>query len=157
MESRRQKEQEKEQDIDSTISKGCETSMVRVATMTMGGASDASTSYLGYAPPLDPNGGGLDDTDFSYDGMDYIVEALFYQEQVGGVKQIVFPAGAPLPVELVLQAGHRQFHIYDSLKLGANEDIHAWRLDQPLDWAEEQTVGLQIRAMGSLPRGDLSQ
>ena len=85
------------------------------------------------------------------------MEALFYQEQVGGVKQIVFHAGAPLPDELVLQAGHRQFYIYDSLKLGANEDIHAWRLDQPLDWAEEQTVGLQIRAMDSLPQEHLSR
>ena len=46
VESSRQIEQEKEQGADSTISKGCETSRVWVATMTVGGASDASTSYL---------------------------------------------------------------------------------------------------------------
>ena len=141
---------------DSIAPKGCGPSWVWSATMTVGEASDSSTSYLGYSPSLGADGGGLDDTDFSYDGVDYIIESLYYLEHDSGVMQLVFYAAAPLPDELVLQAGHQQFFVSDSLKLGANGDIHAWRLDRPLNWTEGQTVELQIRETGR-SQGQLSQ
>ena len=130
----------------SEISKGCGLKRVWTATMTVGVASDSTITYKGYAPPLAPDGGDLDDTEFSHKGIDYRVEAVFYQEVIGGIRQLVFTAGSPLSDELVLQAGHRQFFVSDSLKLGSNGDIHAWRLNRPLIWAQGQTVELQLRA-----------
>ena len=136
-----------EGEAESIVSKGCGTSRVWVATLTVGGASDSNVSYLGFAPPLDPEGGALDDTEFSHGGVDYTVETLFYQVVSGGVEQLVFDAGAPLSDKLVLQVGHRQFFVSDSLKLGTDGDIHAWRLNRSLNWTVGQSVGLQIRAM----------
>ena len=143
--------------VNSTVSKGCGTHRIWSATITVGGASDSTVTYLGYAPPLAPDGGDVDSTEFTYKGVEYHLEALFYQEHIGGVRQLVFDAGAPLPDNLVLQVDHRQFFVSDSLKLGANGDIHAWRLSRTLNWTAGQTLGLQIRAMGGPLHQQLSQ
>ena len=132
--------------VNSTVSKGCGAHRIWSATLTVGGASDSTVTYLGYAPPLAPDGGGLDSTEFTYKGVEYHLEALFYQEHISGVRQLVFDAGAPLPENLVLQVDHRQFFVSDSLKLGSDGDIHAWRLSRSLNWTAGDTVGLKLRA-----------
>ena len=133
-------------EVASEISKGCGLKRVWTAAMTVGVASSSTITYKGYAPPPAPDGGDLDDTEFSHKGIDYRVEAVFYQEAIGGIRQLVFTAGSPLPDELVLQADHRQFFVSDSLKLGSNGNIHAWRMNRPLNWTQGQTVQLQLRA-----------
>ena len=112
------------------------------ANLLVGEASDSQQAYMGYMPAMSPREGDLDDTTFTHDGVEYTVLTIFYQE-VGRVRQLVFASDPQLPDELILEIGEDEFPVADSLKLGADGNIHAWRLDSSLGWAEGQS--LQVR------------
>ncbi len=130
------------------------------ATLTVGYSSDSTITYLGYTPALALSGGSLDNTAFTYEDVDYTVENLFYQDFAGTVRQVIFEANYQLPDELILRLGDDEFFVSDSLVLGANENIHAWRLESGLGWVEGQTVEATLRAPQSqeaaviAPEGD---
>lgn len=109
------------------------------ADMVVGEASDSTRTYLGYMPSMSPPEGELDDIAFAYDGVEYTIDALFYQE-IGTVRQLVLSADRPLPDDLVLEFGGSKYPVADSMKLGADGNIHVWRLDSSLGWTE----GLQL-------------
>ena len=109
------------------------------ADLVVGEASDSTRIYQGYMPSMSPPEGELDDTAFTYDGVEYTIVALFYQE-TGTVRQLVLSADRPLPDDLVLEFGGNKYPVADSLKLGAGGNIHVWRLDSSLGWTE----GLQL-------------
>ena len=114
------------------------------ANMVVGEASDPTVTYLGYAPPLSPDGGALDVTSFSHDGMDYTVTGLFLQEAIGGFRQLVFDAGARLPDDLILKAGEDEFLVSESALYGINQDIHGWVLDDSLGWTDGQVIEVAL-------------
>ena len=114
------------------------------ANMVVGEASDPTVTYLGYAPPLSPDGGALDVTSFSHDGMDYTVTGLFLQEAISGFRQLVFDAGARLPDDLILKVGKDEFLVSESALYGIKQNIHGWVLDASLGWTEGQVIELEL-------------
>ena len=114
------------------------------AIMTVGMASDSTVTFLGYLPAFDPPEGDLDDTSFSHDGVEYSVDGLFFQDDAGGVKQLVFDAEIQLPDDLVLRIGNREFPVSESLKLGSGGSIHAWRMDDSLGWIEGEVMRVRL-------------
>ncbi len=117
------------------------------ADLVVGEASDSTRIYQGYMPSMSPPEGELDDIAFTYDGVEYTILALFYQE-IGAVRQLVLSADRPLPDELVFEFSGSKYPVADSMKLGAGGNIHAWRLDSNLGWTE----GLQLEVGLTLPQ-----
>ena len=109
---------------------------VWIARLTAGYASDSTTTYWGYLPGQSSNPGTLDSDRFQYEGRTFVIQNLVLQQVRGGIVQLVLNTDRPLPEELVFQAGSREFPVSESLKLGANRNIHAWRLDEGLGWNE---------------------
>ena len=121
----------------------CYAEEVWSAWLTIGSESDSNTTYWGYIPSLEPNVGELDDTEFDFDGVAYTVLNLFFQ-QTGSVQQLVLEADLPLPGGLVFAAGTDRFAISDSDALGSGGNIHVWRQDSSLGWAEGQTFEVAL-------------
>ncbi len=117
----------------------CYSEEVWSAWLTVGSESDSDTTYTGYISELEPQVGELDDTEFEFDGITYTVVNLFFQ-QTGSVQQLVLNMGQRLPDQLVFAAGTDRFAVSDSNALGLDRNIHAWRLNSSLGWAEGQTI-----------------
>ena len=109
------------------------------ANMLVGEASDSERAYMGYMPAMSPCEGDLDDTSFTYDGVEYTVLTISYQK-VGQVRQLVFASDPHLPDDIILEIGEDEFSIANSLKLGADGNIYPWWLDSILGRAEGQTL-----------------
>ena len=125
---------------------------VWLARMTVGYASDSNTTYWGYMPGQSSTPGALDSDWFQYEGQTFVIQNLFLQQVRGGITQLVLNTDQRLPDELVFQAGVEEFRVRDALALGANNNIHAWRLESGLGWNEGETfqVGLwQVFEFGS--------
>ncbi len=121
-----------------------EDEIVWEASLTVGEASNSNITYLGYAPPLSPDGGGLDVTTFSHDGVDHTVHSLYLQETPAGFRQLVMDADARLPEELVLKTGEDEFPVSESILFGLHQDFHGWRMDESLGWTEGQVIEVAL-------------
>ena len=116
---------------------------VWTANLVVGEASNSSTTYLGYLPSMSPPEGQLDITTFTYDGVEYSIRSLFYQE-VGQARQLVLSTDQQLPDELVLEIGGMEYPVADSLKMGTDGNIHGWRLESDLGWTEDQRLEVSL-------------
>jgi hypothetical protein len=116
------------------------------SNMTVGMTSDSTIAYMGYIADGTGQGtvGSLDDTTFTYDGVDYEVQALFQQRVVGGIQQLVLNADETLPDALFLRVGDDEFAVSESMALGANSNIHVWRLNEYPGWAEGETIAVAL-------------
>ena len=112
---------------------------VWTADLVVGEASDSTRTYLGYMPSMSPPEGELSSNTFTHDGVEYTILAIFYQE-IGTVRQLVLNTDRQLPDELALEFSGNKYPVADSLKLGTDGNIHAWRLDSDLGWAEGQQL-----------------
>ena len=121
-----------------------EDEIVWEANLTVGVASDSTITYLGYAPPLSPDGGDLDVTTFSHDGVDYTVRGIYLQESIGGFRQLIFDGGARLPEDLFLEVGDDQFLVSESNLYGLNQNFHGWVMDESLGWTEGQVIEVAL-------------
>ena len=104
------------------------------ATLTVGMATDGTTTYLGYGPGLEPPLGNLNDTTFTDRGEGYDIENLFHQEFNGTFQQLVLDTNVRLPNDLVFEADGERFDLSDAAALGLNGSIQAWRLDSGMGW-----------------------
>ena len=88
--------------------------------------------------------GALDSDWFQYEGQTFVIQNLVLQQMRGGITQLVLNTDQRLPDELVFQAVDEEFRVSDALALGANNNIHACRLESGLGWNEGETfqVGL---------------
>ena len=114
------------------------------ANLEIGRASDSSTTYLGYIFGTLDSQGELSSTTFLYGGAEYTILTLYYQE-AGKIRQLVLSSDLQLPSDLILEIGGRQYPVAESLKLGADENIHAWRLASGLGWTEGQHLEVRLR------------
>ena len=112
--------------------------------MTVGGVVNSDVTHLGYISGADPTEGELNDTTFTYIGVEYTVNNLFEQSNGVGFQQVVLEAGDRLPDDMVLRLDDHDFPIVDSRLLGASEDIHSWVMDSSLGWVEGQTVEVKL-------------
>ena len=109
--------------------------------MTVGMATDGNTTYTGYMPgAVLGTEGSLGHTSFTYGDTDYTVLALFHQQANGGIQQVVLSADQQLPEYLVFYAGDHEFKVSESLTMGADQNIHVWRVDSGPNWSEGQRV-----------------
>ena len=114
---------------------------VWAAFMTVGMATDGNTTYTGYMPGAVLGAeGSLAHTSFTYGDTDYNVLALFHQQVNGGVQQLTLIADRQLPEYLVFYAGNDEFKVSESLTMGADQNIHVWRVDSGPGWTEGQRV-----------------
>lgn len=120
---------------------------VWTANLVVGEASNSSTTYLGYLPSMSSPEGQLDITTFTHDGVEYSIRSLFYQE-AGQVRQLVLSTDRQLPDELVLEIDGREYSVADSLKMGADGNIHGWRLESDLGWTEDQRLEVSLLIPG---------
>ena len=72
------------------------------ATLTVGMATDGTTTYLGYGPGLDPPIGNLDDITFTDRGVEYTIDSLVNKE-VGSINQLVLETSTGLPDDLIFE------------------------------------------------------
>ena len=124
-----------------------EATMVEVwsATMTVGMASNETTTYMGYIPGVaSGTEGSLDEAAFNRDGTEYTVQGIFHQQEIGGFQQLVFTADESLPADLVFRTGTAEFPVSDSLTLGLRKNIHAWPLDASPGWEEHQNIAVSL-------------
>ena len=77
---------------------------------------------------------------FTYGDTDYTVLALFHQQVNGGVQQLTLIADRQLPEYLVFYAGNDEFKVSESVTMGADQNIHVWRVDSGPGWTEGQRV-----------------
>ncbi len=117
---------------------------VWTTVLIVGKASDSTVTYMGYMPTLYPNAGDLAIREFTYQGVTYTVQALFQQDFAGSVRQLVLSADQPLPDELFLQTGDSLFPVSEARALGTDGNIHAWWLDNLLDWDEGDAVPVSL-------------
>ena len=115
---------------------------VWAARMTVGEATDSEVTRLGYVPDAtEPNSqGSLENNTFSYVGVDYTAQALFYQRMTGGDQQLVFKTDKPLPEHLVLHVGSHRFFVCETDAPRSEGGAHVWTLDQDLGWTEGRTT-----------------
>lgn len=124
--------------------------------MTVGVSTDGTMTYAGYMPATNSGSeGSLAHTSFTYAGTDYTVQGIFHQQVNGEMQQVVFSADKRLPDHLTFYAGNREFRVSDSQVLSANENIHAWRVDEGPGWSENQRVVLAlVESYGGHPHSD---
>ena len=114
------------------------------ATLTVGMATDETTTYLGYAPGLEPPSGNLDDTAFTDRGEGYEIENLFHQEFNGTFRQLVLDTNVRLPNDLVFEVDAERFALSDAAALGSNGSIQAWWLDSGIAWDDGDTMTVKL-------------
>ena len=112
--------------------------------LTVGEAVNSGVTHLGYISGVDPAEGELNDTTFTYVGVEYTVNNLFEQSNGAGFQQVVLETGHSLPDDLILRLDDHDFPIVDSRLLGAEKDIHSWVMDSSLGWEEGQTVEAKL-------------
>ena len=113
--------------------------------MMVGMATDGATTFTGYMPDADMGTeGSLGHTSFNYDGVDYNVRAIFHQQALSGMQQVVFKADRPLPQHLVFYAGDDRFAVSDSLVMESGQNIHVWRVDESPGWEEGQRIPVAL-------------
>ncbi len=120
--------------------------------MTVGTATDGTTTYTGYIPDAGLGSpGSLDHASFIYDGMAYTVQGIYHQVN-REMHQVVFVADKRLPEHLAFYAGNDQFRVSESLALDADENTHVWRVDASPGWSENQRVLVTLlEEHGGLP------
>lgn len=109
--------------------------------MTAGTATDGTSTYTGYMPGAGLGSeGSLHGSSFTYGSTEYTVQGIFHQQVNDGVQQVVFVADKKLPEYLVFYADNTEFKLSESLVMGADENIRAWRVDADPGWSEGQRV-----------------
>ncbi len=114
------------------------------ANLKVGKASDSLQSYMGYLPALSPPEGDLDAKEFTHNDVHYTILGVFQQEFGESVKQLVFNADAPLDDDLYFKAGNLVFPLSEAADLGSGRNIHAWRLEEALDWPEGEIIPVSL-------------
>ena len=114
------------------------------ATLTVGMATDGTTTYLGYGPGLDPPTGNLDDITFTDRGEEYEIENLNHQDFNGTFQQLVLDTNVRLPNDLVFEADGERFALSDAKRLGLNGSIQAWQLDSGMGWDDGDTMTVKL-------------
>ena len=72
------------------------------------------------------------------------MEDLFCQQFGDSIYQFVLNTDARLPNKLTLTVGLEQSLVSHSGTLGANQNIHLWRLDLDIGWKEGQKMPLTL-------------
>ena len=113
---------------------------VWAARLVVGTATDSVTTYTGYIPDHVDQGrvSSLNPKTFTYGDVDYTIQALFLQQVIGGFQQLVFHADQRLPDHLILYVGNDSFSVSESVVMGSESNMHAWRLDEDLGWTAGQ-------------------
>ena len=114
------------------------------ATLTVGMATDGTTTYLGYGLGLDPPIGNLDDITLTDRGEEYEIENLYHQDFNGTFQQLVLDTNVRLPNDLVFEADGERFALSDAKRLGLNGSIQAWQLDSGMGWDEGDTMTVKL-------------
>ena len=114
------------------------------ATLTVGMATDGTTTYLGYGPGLDPPIGNLDDITLTDRGEEYEIENLYHQDFNGTFQQLVLDTNVRLPNDLVFEADGERFALSDAKRLGLNGSIQAWQLDSGMGWDDGDTMTVKL-------------
>ncbi len=117
---------------------------VWMARVTVGMATDGTTTILGYSSSMSPQLGDLDIHSFTYAGESYVVDNLVLQQVSGVLIQVVLSLNQRLPDGWYFQAKSGEYAVQDSLVLGSGQNIHAWRLDSLPDWTEGETIQVAL-------------
>ena len=124
---------------------------VWAACLTVEEHSDSSETYLGYMPGLSPSKGALYSPRFTYRDMDYRIRNLYHHEADTGDRQLVLESNIPLPDKLTLYLGKDEFPLSTSEPFGKGPNVRVWRLDDSLDWTQDQAVLVLLRESYGLP------
>lgn len=112
--------------------------------LTVGGESESGFGHLGYISAMDPTQGQLDNTTFTYIGVEYTIANLF-EESVGlDFRHLVLEADARLPDDLVLDLDGHRFDLSNSALLGSHGTVHSWGIDASLGWEKDQIVEVKL-------------
>ena len=114
--------------------------------LTVGDATNSEAVRLGYVP--DPDGqnstGSLRNKTFSYGGVDYKLQALYYEQTADDVERLVLKANKPLPTHLRLFVGSARFLVAESDASECDCAAHVWTLDRDLGWTAGETMYLAL-------------
>lgn len=115
---------------------------VWAARVTVENFSDSTGTRLGYVSGTDDRDevGSLQPSQFTYDGEDYTVQALYYQQTPEGVHRLVLETDQPLPAQLILHIGSDQFFGCEFVVLGSEGNTHVWTIARDLGWAGGRTT-----------------
>ncbi len=115
---------------------------VWAASLTSENISDTTGTRLGYVSGADDRDevGSLQPSQFTYDGEDYTVQALYYQQTPEGVHRLVLEADRPLPAQLILHIGSDQFFGCEFVVLGSETNTNVWTITRDLGWAAGRTT-----------------
>lgn len=115
---------------------------VWAARVTVERIADTTGTSLGYVSSGDDRDevGSLQPSQFTYDGEDYTVQALYYQQTPEGVHQLVLEADRTLPAPLILHVGSDQFFGCEFVVLGSETNTNVWTIARDLGWADGRTT-----------------
>ena len=114
------------------------------ADLDVGKATDSPQAAIGYLPALIPPVGGLDDTEFTYNGVNYTILGIVQQELGTSASRLVFDTDVPLPDDLFFRAGDQVFPLSEAANLYSGRHMHAWRLEEALDWTEGEIIPVSL-------------
>ena len=115
---------------------------VWAAGVTVEDISDSTGTRLGYVSGADDRDevGSLQPSQFTHDGEDYTVQALYYRQTPEGAHQLVLAADRTLPAQLILHVGSDSFFGCEFVVLGSETNTNVWKITRDLGWAAGRTT-----------------
>lgn len=115
---------------------------VWAARITVADAPTMSGTRLGYVSGTDHHDevGRLEPGQFTYDGEDHAVQALYYQQTPESGHQLVFETDRPLPAGLILHVGSDRYFGCEFVVLGSEGNTNVWTITRDLGWEDGRTT-----------------
>lgn len=101
-------------------------------------STDAAGIRSGYLSGTDNQDqvGRLTPSQFTYDGQDYTVQALYYRLTPEGDHKLVLESDRPLPTGLFLHVGSDRYFGCEFVVLGSEGNTNVWTIARDLGWAD---------------------